>query len=88
MKRCAGALILTMGLMLPMGAAFAQDHSQDHHDRKDRQERPRHEWSDSENSSWHQYLKEHHKKDREWTRASKRDQTNYWKWRDQHPDVH
>jgi len=84
MKRIAGALVLAMGLMLPTGVAFAQDH-QEHHDRQDHS---RHEWNDSENGAWHQYLKEHHKRDREWTKASKREQRNYWKWRDQHQDVH
>ncbi|HZU25006.1 MAG TPA: hypothetical protein VFA04_05765 [Bryobacteraceae bacterium] len=84
MKRIAGALVLAMGLTLPMGIAFAQDHPEHH----ERQDRPHHEWNDSENGAWHQYLKEHHKRDREWNRASKREQRNYWKWRDQHQDVH
>ena len=75
MRRTAGALILSLGLLLPMGVAMAQDH-------------PKHEWSDSENPAWHQYLKEQHKKDHEWAKASKREQSAYWKWRDQHRDVH
>jgi hypothetical protein len=75
MRRGAGALILSLGLLLPMGVITAQDH-------------PKHVWSDSENPAWHQYLKEQHKKDREWAKATKREQTAYWKWRDQHSDVH
>lgn len=47
-----------------------------------------HQWNDSENAAWHQYLKEHHKKDHDWSKASKREQENYWKWRDQHRDAH
>jgi hypothetical protein len=64
-----------MGLLLPMGVAMAQDH-------------PKHEWSDNENPAWHQYLKEQHKKDHEWAKANKREQNAYWKWRDQHRDIH
>lgn len=75
MRRLTAALVLSLGMLLPVGVAVAQDH-------------PRHEWSDSENPTWHQYLKEHHKKDKEWARATKREQQAYWKWRDQHPDAH
>jgi len=75
MKRFAGALVLTLGMLLPMGVAIAQDH-------------PHHEWADSENPTWHQYLKDHHRKDHEWAKATKREQSAYWKWRDQHPDAH
>lgn len=48
----------------------------------------KHEWNDNENTSWHQYLKERHKKDHEWAQANKREQKDYWKWRDAHPDAH
>ena len=48
MRRIAGALVLSLGLLMPMSIVSAQDH-------------PRHEWSESENPAWHQYLKEHHK---------------------------
>jgi hypothetical protein len=47
-----------------------------------------HQWNDGENTAWHQYLKEHHKKDHEWAKANKREQAAYWKWRDQHKDIH
>lgn len=47
----------------------------------------RHEWSDSEDPHWHAYLKERHKKDHDWAKASRREQRDYWKWRDAHPDA-
>lgn len=71
MKKFIGSFVLGACLLTPV-AAFAQDH-------------PAHTWSDSENTYWHQYLKEHHKKDHEWNKASKKEQAAYWKWRDQHP---
>jgi len=43
-----------------------------------------HQWNDGENEAWHRYLKERHIKDHEWEKASKREQANYWKWRDKH----
>ena len=79
MRRLAGALILGLGLLAPTAAVIAQDHDRNH---------ARHEWSDSESATWHQYLKEHHRKDHEWSKATKREQRAYWKWRDQHPDTH
>jgi hypothetical protein len=45
-----------------------------------------HQWSDQEDPHWHEYLKEKHKKDHDWAKASKREQRDYWKWRDKHPD--
>ena len=47
-----------------------------------------HQWNDQENEKWHQYLKEKHKKDHDWEKATKREQKAYWKWRDAHPDAH
>jgi hypothetical protein len=68
-----GSLLLGVSLLAPM-SLIAQDHG--------------HQWNDNENTAWHQYLKEHHKKDHDWSKASKREQQNYWKWRDQHHDAH
>ncbi len=79
MKRFLGSLVLGLGLLAPVGTLRAQDH----HDQQ-----KAHEWNDGENGAWRQYLKEHHKKDHDWAKASKREQSNYWKWRDQHRDIH
>lgn len=48
----------------------------------------RHHWTDQEDAHWRDYQKEHHKKYRDWNKASKREQRDYWKWRDAHPDAH
>lgn len=73
MLRYLGTLCLGVSLLAPV-ALMAQDH--DHH------------WNDNENTAWHQYLREHHKKDHDWAHASKKEQRDYWKWRDAHPDAH
>lgn len=65
--------------MLASPVVTAQDHD------RPRQE---HQWNDHEGQFWHQYLKDHKKKDHDWTKASKREQKAYWKWRDAHPDDH
>jgi hypothetical protein len=77
MSKLIASFALAMCLMTPAVSTLrAQDHPNPH------------VWSDGENDSWHRYLKEKHIKDHEWTKANKREQANYWKWRDQHRDAH
>jgi hypothetical protein len=78
MYKYLGSLVLSVCLL----TSVVPLHAQDHHDA------PVHQWNDGENNTWHQYLKEHKRKDHEWGKASKREQAAYWKWRDQHRDVH
>ncbi|HEY6351094.1 MAG TPA: hypothetical protein VI636_16950 [Candidatus Angelobacter sp.] len=78
MRRYLTAVALGISLLAP-SAITAQEHDRD-------RDRPKHEWSDQEKDHWHQYLNEHHKKDHDWEKASKREQKAYWKWRDAHPD--
>jgi hypothetical protein len=77
MLRYLGALLLGISLLTPV-KINAQDHDRDHQ---------QHLWNEHEDPYWHQYLKEHHKKDKDWARANKREQRDYWKWRDAHPDA-
>lgn len=76
MSRFLAAAALSIGLLVPF-SAIAQDH-----------DRQTHQWTANEDPHWHEYLKEHHKKDHDWGKASKREQSDYWKWRDAHPDAH
>jgi hypothetical protein len=78
MYRFLGSLVLGLSLLVPVETLIAQEH----HDQVE------HQWNDGENNAWHQYLKEHKRKDHEWAKANKKEQANYWKWRDQHKDVH
>jgi hypothetical protein len=78
MKRSFVSLLLSVGLLMPVTSLIAQEHRDAH----------AHQWNDGENASWHQYLKEHHKKDHDWSKAKKREQADYWKWRDAHRDAH
>lgn len=83
MRRYLGTLVVGISMLAPVvgismlapATIYAQDHD-------------RHTWSADEDPHWHQYLKEHKKKDHDWAHASKREQRDYWKWRDAHPDAH
>lgn len=46
------------------------------------------DFTPDDEKAWHDYRKEQHKKDKEWSKASKREQADYWKWRDAHRDTH
>ena len=52
----------------------------------DRDHKDYHNWDDHENNSWGIYLNNHHKKSHEFTKANKKEQSNYWNWRHSHPD--
>jgi hypothetical protein len=80
MSRFIGAAVLGVCLMASVAivSAQAQDMAQNG--------TPGHQWNDHEDQVWHQYLKDHHRKDHDWAKASKREQKEYWKWRDKHPD--
>lgn len=81
MSRFLGAAVLGICLLAPVAfGPVAVVNAQDH-------PRPTHQWNDHEDQVWHQYLKDHHRKDHDWAKASKREQRTYWKWRDQHPDA-
>ena len=70
-------LVATLAASTPILAARSpQDH--DHQT---------HQWSASEDPHWHQYLKEQHKKDHDWDHATKKEQRDYWKWRDAQLDA-
>jgi type III secretory pathway component EscR len=73
MCKFASAMILGMSLLSPVVTLQAQEHR-------------RHEWSASEDPYWHQYLQEHHTKYHDWKKAKKREQEEYWKWREAHHD--
>jgi Ni/Co efflux regulator RcnB len=88
MNKIVSALLLTVALAVPVAlTARDQDHQkaaiqvkvyqdQRHHDT--------HEWNDNENQRYQTYLTEHHKKNRDFDKISRKDQNSYWDWRHQH----
>jgi hypothetical protein len=82
------SFILTAALAAPVSlvaAAVPQDASvqvrvydKDHKDY--------HNWDDHENQQWHVFLTENHRKDHEFAKSNKKEQSEYWNWRHDHPD--
>ncbi len=52
----------------------------------DRNHKDYHNWDANENRSWGVYLNNNHMHSQEFSKASKREQSNYWNWRHSHPD--
>lgn len=83
------------GMLWAPSALVAQDRGHDESHRAERQNsyydsahRDRHEWNDNENAAWGRYREEHHVRQSDFARASRRQQQQYWNWRHEHPDQH
>lgn len=95
MKRLFLGAVLAGALSIVPNTLNAQDrdHDQNRQDTRNRtyydaNHKDRHEWNDNENSAWNRYRDEHHIKQREFAKANRRQQQNYWNWRHEHPDEH
>ncbi len=53
----------------------------------DRSHNDYHNWDDNENRAWGQFLVENHRKSHEFSRANRKEQSQYWNWRHRHPDT-
>lgn len=45
-----------------------------------------HNWDNNENRAWGVYLSDNHKSSHEYSKANKKEQSQYWNWRHDHPD--
>lgn len=87
MRRYFGAILLSAALLTPIaGMAADDDHKDKDHRYYDRSNKDYHAWNNNEDQAYRKYLQEQHRDYRDFNRANKRDQDNYWKWRHAHPD--
>jgi hypothetical protein len=87
--RLIASLCLTAALLAPvaaMAAPAAQDQDHDRNRVYDRDHKDYHQWDDHEKDAWGRFLTEKHRKDHEFTKASRKEQSEYWNWRHDHPD--
>lgn len=86
-KRLIASFTLTGALAVPM-AAIAATTAQDAVQVRvyDEKHKDYHNWDDHENAAWVRFQEEKHWKAHEWSKASKRQQEQYWEWRHSHPD--
>ena len=81
--RYLASLFLTAALGAP--AVLATPAAQE--DRiYDRDHKDYHHWDDHESQAWGRFLAEKHRKDHEFAKANRKEQSEYWNWRHSHPD--
>ncbi len=97
--RCLTSLFLAAALSVPV-VAIATPRLQDDQDSRNSQNskdakqhrvydsthKDYHNWDANENQAWNRYLSENHRKPHDFSKASKKEQTEYWNWRHTHPD--
>jgi hypothetical protein len=86
MRRFLNAALLSAALVAPLAvvpiALRADDrvyHDKDHNDD--------HHWDNHENRAYRMYIKENHRKYRDFNRLKAEDQAAYWNWRHEHSDA-
>jgi len=52
----------------------------------DKDHKDYHDWNQNENHAWGQYQTDNHQKHSEFSKANKKEQSQYWNWRHAHPD--
>jgi len=83
----AALLFLSAGLMAPVSIMAAPPQDVGVQVRVyDAGHKDYHNWDDNENRAWGQYLANNHRKAHEYKKAPKREQSQYWNWRHEHPD--
>ena len=80
MRKFFNTFLLTTALAVPLtlsaqvaGKVYTDSH---HHDS--------HQWNSEEDQRYREYLKEHHRKYRDFSKLNQKDQNSYWDWRHQH----
>jgi hypothetical protein len=85
--RYIASLFLTASLTAPVVMLAAPTPQDRDHDRVyDREHKDYHQWDDHERNAWGRFLAEKHRKEHEFAKAGRREQSDYWKWRHSHPD--
>jgi hypothetical protein len=72
------APVAVMAIPAPQDAVQVRVYDRDHKDY--------HNWDGRENAAWGVYLTNNHRKSHEFSRASRKEQSQYWNWRHDHPD--
>jgi hypothetical protein len=86
--RYIASLFLTAALVAPVStmAVPVPQEARDQNRVYAKDHKDYHNWDDNENRAWRQFLTENHKTSHEFSKANKKEQSQYWNWRHAHPD--
>lgn len=85
--RIFNTLLLGAALIAPLSivsTARAEDH---HGVYRDEEHHDQHEWNNREDRAYRIWLKEHHRKYKDFGKMRADDQRDYWAWRHNHSDA-
>lgn len=79
-----GGFLLGAALLAPVAVS-----ADDHHDKRyyDRDHKDYHQWNSQEDRAYRAYLGEQHRDYRDFSRVKRNEQTQYFRWRHDHPDT-
>ena len=82
-------IALSAALVIPvaLSAQDRQNSQQQTRSYQDKAHNDTHEWNNSEDQRYRQYLQENHKKYKDFSTAKKSEQNNYWNWAHAHQDT-
>ena len=89
LHRYLGLLLLGVALIAPVGIQAENRNYPDKDGNRgyyDRDRRECHYWDDHENRAYGTWLEAKHKTQREFSKLKAKEQSEYWKWRHEHPD--
>jgi len=84
---CLGSLLLGATLIAPVGIqAKDKDHNCPNNGYYDRDRKECHNRDENENRAYQRWEEAQHKTHREFSTLNAKEQSEYWKWRREHPD--
>jgi ribulose kinase len=78
-----GTALMAPVATVPTALKAADDHPKRYHDKEYKDD---HEWNDREDRAYQKWLEEKHRVKREFAKLKAKEQSEYWKWRHEHPD--
>jgi hypothetical protein len=97
--RYVGSIVLGASLIAPVGMLagtnFQDDQRHDEHRDRDDKNQKRyydskhkdyHTWDDHEAAAYQRWATENHRDNQDFTHLKRKDQSEYWNWRHDHPD--
>jgi hypothetical protein len=89
-KRFFGSLILTVALIAPVSVIAAPNPQSASLQVRvyDRNHKDYHNWDDNENQAWGRFEVENKTKPHQYSKSSRKEQSQYWNWRHDNPDKH
>jgi hypothetical protein len=86
MPRFLNAILLSAVLLSPVAPTVlgANSHARSYHDKQHNDD---HEWNSHEDKAYRMWVKENHRKYRDFAKLKEEDQQAYWAWRHEHSDA-